>query len=114
MNWIAEKLAEHLKENPDHAFLYDESTAKGLTYRQFDELSGKVRAFLLDNRIGKEDFVLINLPRGSQPLIAAMGSGARAQPSRWWRIPTRLNGSTSFGRIAAASWKSTQKTGKRS
>ena len=73
MNWIAEKLAEHLKENPDHAFLYDESNAKGLTYRQFDELSGKVRAFLLDNRIGKEDFVLINLPRGSQPLIAAMG-----------------------------------------
>ena len=73
MNWIAEKLAEHLKENPDHAFLYDESTAKGLTYRQFDELSGKVRAFLMDNRIAKEDFVLINLPRGSQPLIAAMG-----------------------------------------
>ena len=51
MNWIAEKLAEHLKENHDHAFLYDESTAKGLTYRQFDELSGKVRAFLQDNRI---------------------------------------------------------------
>ena len=73
MNWIAEKLAEHLKDNPDHAFLYDESTSKGLTYRQFDELSGKVRAFLQNNGIGKEDFVLINLPRGVQPLIAAMG-----------------------------------------
>jgi acyl-CoA synthetase (AMP-forming)/AMP-acid ligase II len=73
MNWIARKLEEHLEKVPDHAFLYDEATPRGLTYRQFDDLSGRVAAYLERNGIGKEDFVLINLPRGVQPLIAIMG-----------------------------------------
>jgi len=73
MNWIAEKLAEHLQQVPDHAFLYDEATVRGLTYQQFDDLSGRVAAYLEQNGIGREDFVLINLPRGVQPLIAVMG-----------------------------------------
>lgn len=73
MNWIAEELERHLKENPNHAFLYDEQTPKGLTFEKFYELSGRVYAYLSERGIGKEDFVLINLPRGVQPIVAIMG-----------------------------------------
>jgi len=73
MNWIAEKLEERLANSPDHAFLYDEQTPKGLTYSRFYDLSGRVYAYLKSKGVGKEDFVLINLPRGVQPVIAMFG-----------------------------------------
>jgi len=73
MNWIAETLERHVAEKPDHAFLYDEQTSGGLTYQQFYNLSGRVYAYLKAKGVGKEDFVLINLPRGVQPLIAIIG-----------------------------------------
>lgn len=73
MNWIAENLKQHLSEKPDHVFLYDEQTSGGVSYKQFYNLTGRVYAYLKANGVGKEDFVLINLPRGIQPLIAIMG-----------------------------------------
>ena len=36
-------------------------------------MSGRVYAYLTDNGVGKEDFVLINLPRGIMPVIAMLG-----------------------------------------
>jgi len=73
MNYIAEKLEERLAGKPDHAFLYDELTPKGLSFERFYDLSGRVYAYLKGMGLGKEDFVLINLPRGVQPLIAMFG-----------------------------------------
>ena len=73
MNWICEKLDARLAQHPDLAFLFDELTPKGLTPKQFYELTGRVYAYLKMKGVGREDFVLINLPRGVQPLIAQFG-----------------------------------------
>lgn len=53
--------------------LADDTTAKGLTYSQYYALTGRVYAYLKAKNIGKEDFVLICLPRGIQPIIALGG-----------------------------------------
>ena len=53
--------------------LYDETTPKGVSYDQLRILSGRVYAYLKARNIGKEDFVMIKLPRGVQPIIAMIG-----------------------------------------
>lgn len=70
---ILNQLESYTKENPNTAILFDESQPKGITYAQLDDLSGRVYAYLSDKGIGKEDFVLINLPRGIMPVIAMIG-----------------------------------------
>lgn len=70
---ILQMLEAYTKENPNAAILFDESRSKGVTYAQLDDLSGRVYAFLSENGVGKEDFVLINLPRGIMPIIAMIG-----------------------------------------
>lgn len=70
---LLKKMAENAVEYKDKIIICDEATPKGITYGQMEELSGKVRAYLNENNIGKEDFVLICLPRGVQPLIALYG-----------------------------------------
>ena len=70
---ILELLARYSTENPNAAILFDEANTKGITYAKLDELSGRVYAYLSDKGIGKEDFVLINLPRGILPIIAMIG-----------------------------------------
>ena len=70
---IIELLEQYTKENPNTAILFDEAQPKGITYAQLDDFSGRVYAFLTDKGIGKEDFVLINLPRGIMPVIAMIG-----------------------------------------
>ena len=56
-----------------HPALYDEATPKGISYEQLRILSGRVYAYLKTRNIGREDFVLIRLPRGVQPIIAMIG-----------------------------------------
>ena len=56
-----------------HVALYDEATPKGISYEQLRIVSGRVYAYLKARNIGKEDFVLIKLPRGVQPVIAMIG-----------------------------------------
>ena len=56
-----------------HIPLYDEATPKGVSFEQLRMISGRVYAYLKARNIGKEDFVLINLPRGVQPIIATIG-----------------------------------------
>ena len=53
--------------------LYDEANPKGISYEQLRDLSGRVYAYLKARNIGKEDFVLVRLPRGVQPLITMIG-----------------------------------------
>ena len=53
--------------------MFDESNSKGLTYAQLDDMSGRVYGYLKSYGIGKEDFVLIDLPRGVLPIIAMIG-----------------------------------------
>ena len=56
-----------------HVALYDEATPKGINYEQLRIISGRVYAYLKAHNIGKEDFVMIRLPRGVQPVIAMIG-----------------------------------------
>lgn len=73
METIIEKLQRYTGMDPDAAILFDEGHAKGITYAQLDDLSGRVYACLKKKGIGKEDFVLIDLPRGVLPVIAMIG-----------------------------------------
>ncbi len=73
MKGFIEKLYENVKDNPDTAMLFDDVTPKGLTYSEIWERSSRVYAYLRDKGVGKEDFVLINLPRGIQPVLAMVG-----------------------------------------
>ena len=70
---IMEMLQKYTAENPNAPILFDDAHSKGITYTQFDEMTGKVYAWLKEQGIGKEDFVLINLPRGVFPIIAMVG-----------------------------------------
>ena len=56
-----------------HVALYDEATPKGINYEQLRIISGRVYAYLKAHNIGKEDFVMIKLPRGVKPVIAMIG-----------------------------------------
>ena len=65
-------VAENAVRYKDEVVLADDAV-KGLTFNRFYTLSGKVYAYLKERNIGKEDFVLICLPRGVQPIIALVG-----------------------------------------
>ncbi len=70
---VLQMLEEYTKQKPNAAVLFDDAHAKGITYAQLDDLSGRVYAYLSGKGIGREDFVLINLPRGIMPIIAMIG-----------------------------------------
>ena len=67
-----EQLEKNAAEFPDRQALCLDSE-KPVTYGELWNLSGKVYAWLKGRGIGKEDFVLINLPRGPEVVIANIG-----------------------------------------
>ena len=71
--YIIEQLAEFTASFPNNAILFDEAHSKGITQAKLDDMSSRIYAYLKQNNIGKEDFVLINLPRGVMPIIAMIG-----------------------------------------
>ena len=73
MTDILELLSKYTVEKPGAAILYDDAHSKGVTYAQLDDMSGRVYAYLKSKGIGREDFVLIDLPRGILPIIAMIG-----------------------------------------
>ena len=72
MAYIIDLLEKYTKETPNTAILFDELLKK-MTYAELDEMSGRLYGYLKDKGIGKEDFVLINLPRGILPIVAMVG-----------------------------------------
>lgn len=70
---FVEKFQENVKNSPNMTFIYDEVNTKGISYARIDEVSAKIYAYLSKNGVGREDFVLINLPRGVQPVMAMVG-----------------------------------------
>ncbi|MBQ6636067.1 MAG: AMP-binding protein [Lachnospiraceae bacterium] len=70
---ILDRLEEYTQKDPLAPILFDETYTKGITYHQLDEMSGRVYAWLQQAGIGREDFVLIDLPRGVLPVIAMIG-----------------------------------------
>ncbi len=70
---IIDKLEQYTREKPGEAILFDDAHSKGITYAQLDEMSSRVYGYLKQHGIGREDFVLLNLPRGVLPVIAMVG-----------------------------------------
>lgn len=70
---IIEQIELYTNEKPNAAILYDETHTKGITYSKLDDMSARVYAYLKAQGIGREDFVLINLPRGVLPIITMIG-----------------------------------------
>lgn len=73
METIIHKLQDYTEKSPNSPILFDENYTKGLTYAQLDDMSGRVYGWLKKQGIGKENFVLIDLPRGVLPVIAMVG-----------------------------------------
>lgn len=63
MNIIAQALRTHAAEHPDRIALRSKNMRRGISYRELEVLSGRVYAYLKKRRIGREDFVMILLPR---------------------------------------------------
>ena len=66
-----EKFEENVRNYPDKVILQDNETS--LTFRELDELSGRVYSYIKQRGIGKEDFVMISLPHGVLPYVAMIG-----------------------------------------
>ena len=73
MSVFLELLHDHAQRGPDTEVLFDEVRTKGVSYGELDELSGRVYGWVKEQGLGKEDFVMINLPRGVLPVIAMLG-----------------------------------------
>lgn len=68
---ILEKYYKYLEKNESHLFCVDDD--KQYTRKEVEELSGRIFNYLRINKIGKEDFVLIYLPRNSKIYISMLG-----------------------------------------
>lgn len=68
-----EGVLERCRKDPDKIFTIDTANDKTLSYGELDELTSKVYAYLSDRGIGRENFVMIDLPRGISPIVTAIG-----------------------------------------
>ena len=68
-----EKVVENFELYPERMVLADNTNPTGINLRILDEISGKVYAYVKGKGLGKEDFIMICLPRGYQPIIAELG-----------------------------------------
>ncbi len=73
MSVFLEYLRDNTQREPDREVLFDDIHTTGISYGELDKLSGKVYAWVKEQGLGKEDFVLINLPRSVLPVIAMIG-----------------------------------------
>jgi acyl-coenzyme A synthetase/AMP-(fatty) acid ligase len=71
--YICDQWSALVKNDPEAVFLTEETSGDDYTRQQADELSGQVYGWLVNNGIGKEDFVLIILPRDARPFISMLG-----------------------------------------
>ena len=71
--YILDAWTKSVSDKPNALILTDERHPRGINRRKADELSGRVYAWLRAKNIGREDFVLICLPRGGTALISILG-----------------------------------------
>ena len=71
--YILDTWSRHVANNPKAKALTGERNPRGLTRQQVDEMSGQVYGWLKAQQIGREDFVLLCLPRGAVALICILG-----------------------------------------
>ena len=71
--YVCGRWAELAAQAPSAVFITEEVSGNSYTRRQTDDLSARVYAWLTEKHIGREDFVLICLPRDARPFIAMLG-----------------------------------------
>ncbi len=69
---VIDSFFKTVKERPDAPVLND-CASVNLSYSELDVLSGQVYRYLKENGIGREDFVMILLPRGVLPFVVMLG-----------------------------------------
>lgn len=72
-NTFKERLTENFKTYASRPALSDPSYPDGMTYAELEECSAKVRAWLIKEGIGKEQIVMINMPRGVELFAVCIG-----------------------------------------
>ena len=70
---LFKKLEEHFEILRTKTVFRDSLKIPGITYGQLYELSGRIYGYLKDNGIGREDVVVLCLPRGLQIPTAMIG-----------------------------------------
>ena len=73
MNGLLKQLDRHFELLRDKIALRDDPAQPGITYGRLDELSGRIYGYLKEKGIGREDTVLLCLPRGLQFPVAMAG-----------------------------------------
>ena len=73
MNELLNHLDVHFRTRKDKIALRDDINQPGITYEQLDLLSGRVYGYLKEHGVGREDTVMLCLPRGMQIPIAQIG-----------------------------------------
>ena len=68
-----ERVMDNFEVYADKTVLCDERHPAGITYRELQELSGRVYAWLKKNGIGREQRVMIHLPRGFEACVVCVG-----------------------------------------
>ncbi len=71
--YVCQRWAALAAREPAAVFLTEEQTERGFTRGEVDELSARVYGYLAGKGVGREDFVLIRLPRDARPFIAMLG-----------------------------------------
>ena len=70
---LLQSFYKHVLSRPDMIAFEDETPQGKLTFRQLEELSGSIYAYLTERKIGKEDIVLLYLPRSVKMIAAMLG-----------------------------------------
>lgn len=73
MTNFIEQIEKNCIEFPERLAVALDYQNEPVSYGELWNLSGKIYAYLKNHGIGKEDFVLINLPRGSKITVAMIG-----------------------------------------
>ena len=73
MKTFIEQLEKNSETFANRLALALDYKSEPITYGELWNLSGKVYAYLKSHNVGKEDFVLINLPRGPKITVAIIG-----------------------------------------
>ena len=70
---LIKKINENCAAHPDDIAIIDVKTDTQVSYHELDVMSGKVFRYLDEHGIGREDVVMILLPRGAKPFAAVVG-----------------------------------------
>ncbi|MCR5582121.1 MAG: AMP-binding protein [Eggerthellaceae bacterium] len=71
--YFMRKFLRTVQDDPDALMLVDDQSINYWTRERVNDMSARVYGYLQKRNIGRDDFVLILLPRGVLPFIAALG-----------------------------------------